>query len=239
MNEREDGGREKGNAGGLSRMDARLLTSSKESQRGVGKGGGSRVVGGEGGRIEGGREWMDSVLCEGRGKEGGSGWTVYCGKRGGKEGGSGWTVCCGRGVGKEGGREGMDSVTMRLAVRWRGRMFIFRMGMLALDNLLSRCGLTLLYILPREVSAVLHSYQVETPSPSPYPLSPLLLLPPLPSPYPLSPLLLLPPLPSPYPLSPLLLLPPLPSPSSSLYLGSYQLCCILTKWKTVGFWRYI
>ena len=77
---------------------------------------------------EGGKEWMDSVLCEGSGGEGGNG----------------WIVCYGRG---EGGREWMDSVTMRLAVRWRGRMFIFRMGMLALDNLLPRCGLTLLYIL--------------------------------------------------------------------------------------------
>ena len=26
---------------------------------------------------------------------------------------------------------------------------------------------------------------------------------------------------------------------SIYHLGSYQLCCILTKWKTVGFWRYI
>ena len=40
-------------------------------------------------------------------------------------------------------------------------MFSIQMGMLALDNLLSRCGLTLLYILHRELSAVLHSHQVE------------------------------------------------------------------------------
>ena len=72
-------------------MDARLLTSSKECQRGVGK--------------EGGSGW--TVCCvRGVGKEGGSGWTVCCGRGGGKEGGSGWTVCCVRGVGKEGGRGG-------------------------------------------------------------------------------------------------------------------------------------
>ena len=26
---------------------------------------------------------------------------------------------------------------------------------------------------------------------------------------------------------------------SIYYIGSYQLCCILTKWKTIGFWRYV